>query len=238
MKAIAIGFVTGLIVYLAMTMVFGLGLVDSMYIALTIATAAASAIALSEREANLGVVAAFAAISIVASLLKFVFPGLVSTSAILVKLPNADIYIPTDLLPYLALALVGLLGVAKAMGWSVGRTMLVILGLASWLAYYMVPDQAAKLFALTLISIIAAIPLVSEEKREEKGLSRLLSVAPIPIIATIDLTAVNYAGLLVPLLLFIAVDPTTRIKSIARDLAAICILSLVLLMVFGITMGL
>lgn len=236
MKAIAIGFATGLIVYLAMTMVFGLGLADSMFIALTIATAAASAIALSEREANLGVVAAFAAISIVASLLRFT--GFVSTSAILVKLPNADIYIPTDLLPYLALALVGLLGVARALDWSVGRTMLVILGLASWLAYYMVPDRAAKLFTLTLISIIAAIPLVSEEKREEKGLSRLLSVAPIPIIATIDLTAVNYAGLLVPLLLFIAVDPTTRIKSIARDLAAICILSLVLLMVFGITMGL
>jgi hypothetical protein len=111
--------------------------------------------------------------------------------------------------------------------------MLVILGLASWLAYYMIPEQTAKLFSLTLISIIAAIPLVSEEKG-----SRFLSVAPIPIIATIDLTAVNYAGLLVPVLLFVAVDPTKRIKSIARDLAAICILSLVLLMVFGITMGL
>jgi len=230
-KAVVTGFVSGLLVYLAMAMVFGLGLVDSMYIALTIATATASAIALSEREANLGVVAAFVAISIVASLFKFT--GFVSTSAILVKLPNADIYIPTDLLPYLALAFVGLLGVARALGWSVGRTMLVILGLVSWLAYYMIPEQTARLFSLTLISIIAAIPLVSEEKG-----SRLLSVAPIPIIATIDLTAVNYAGLLVPVLLFVAVDPTKRIKSMARDLAAICILSLVLLMVFGITMGL
>jgi hypothetical protein len=235
MRSIVVGFVSGLVVYLAMTMVFGLGLADSMFIALTIATAAASAIALSEREANLGVVAAFVAIAVVASLLKFI--GFVSTSAILVKLPNADIYIPTDLLPYLALALVGLLGVARALNWSIGRTMLVILGMASWLAYYIVPDQTAKLFSLTLISIISAIPLVSEEKVEKEG-SRLLSVAPIPIVATIDLTAVNYAGLLVPVLLFIAVDPTKRIKSIARDLAAICILSLVLLMVFGITMGL
>ena len=231
MRAVVAGMASALVTYLAMVFVFGLGLVDAMYIALTIATAASAAVALSEREANVGVVAGFVAIAITASVARFVFP--VEVGAILVKLPSAEIVIPTDVLPYFAIAFVGFLVFAKALNWSIGRTMMFVVGSVAWVAYFMATDAFARLTALTIITVCAAIPLLQSEER-----SRLLAAVPAPIIAEVDLTYLDYGAMFVLPLLFVAIDPTNRINRTVRDLAAVAILALLLVQVVGIALSL
>ncbi|MCW4002665.1 MAG: hypothetical protein NWE95_01960 [Candidatus Bathyarchaeota archaeon] len=230
MRAVVVGVISAILTYLAMVLVFGLGLTDAMYISLTIATAAASAIALSEREANLGVVSGFVAIAIIATLAKYVMQ--LDIGAILVKLPSAEVVIPTDVLPYFAVAFVGFLAFARALNWSVGRTMLFVIGSIAWVAYFAVADAFARLVALTIIAICAAMPLVAYEEK-----SRLLAVVPTPIVATVNLSYFDVGGLFVLPLLFVAVDPTGRINRMARDLAAIAILALLLVQLVGVSLS-
>jgi len=231
MKSIVFAVLTGLFAFLACLFVLGFDVADATFLALSVATATASAVALSEREANIGVVVAFAVIAIVASMLQVTG---IKVSGILIKLPSAEIVIPTYMFPILSVAFAGLLAFAKALDWSIGRTILFVIGSLAWLSYYMYPTQIVRLFAMTVVTICASTPLLQSS---EEGKGRLLAVSAVPVVATIDFTGLSMANLVVPVLLFVAVDPTGKIKNMVRELATIAILSLVLINVVGVYFG-
>ncbi|MEM1560115.1 MAG: hypothetical protein QXN35_01020 [Ignisphaera sp.] len=228
------GFVSGLLVYLVMNIVFGLGVSDSMFIALTVCTAVAASISFSERDANIGVVAAFVGICI--SVLILSYMGIVGGGGYIAFVyGSASIYIPTHILPYLAISLVGLYGAGYIAGLDMKRFTMFMLSVVAILLYFVVPDKVIRLMSVTIAALVASTPLIVSDSND---ISRYLaSAVPIPIIATIDLSAVDVGAVIFPILSFIAIDPTRRIRDSYRQLSSICMLVIVLLMLVDLMLN-
>jgi len=205
-------------------LVYGLGMetVDAFYISFTVGAAAAAAVALTEREANLGVVASAAALLLMLGILG---PYLGLTSAFVFKGQTYEIAIPTEYIPWIMLGLVGVFVIGYAVGADVGRLGLWVLGSILAMFWFTVTDVTSQVILSCLIAIIAAVPLL---KKEARAGGYLLAAAIIPASPlagrtqiTFDLTQVNYFGMLVtPVLLFLALDPFNVIEN--RKIEEIC----------------
>lgn len=227
------GLIAGILMFLVMYFVVGFGAADAFYLSLSFATAVSAAVAATEKEANLGVVAGFAGICIASLLVHYL--GFVKVGGILVRLPSFTVVVPTSLVPILAVGFAGLIAAALALGWDSFRFVVYLCGVAAWIAYVVSPEAVVRLTAVTVVALVTSIPFVFEDRSDR--VARFMSVAPIPIIAAVDLSGVvDVANLFIPILMFLAVDPTRRLGSTARGLAAICVLTVVLLVIVDIAL--
>lgn len=221
-----------IVTMLVMTNV-GFSLHEAFYVAFTMGSTVAAIIAMTQREVNIGTVAAFAALILV---LAFLSPYLGFSSAIVFKTAMGEVVILTEYIPWIALGIVAFFVVMAFMGANVTRLGLWSLGTLLTLLFYSVTDTMARILISTMVALIVAIPLLQEKPRE----SALLAAAVVPIGArkavVIDLTSVNvYAMALMPLLMFVALDPFNVIRRrIYRDLAAVLVLFVVFLQVLDV----
>jgi len=208
-------------------LVYGLGMetMDAFYIAFTIGSATAAAVALSEREANFGVVASAAALLI---LLAIAGPYLGLSAVLVFKGQTYTIELPVEYIPWIMIGFIGVFAIGYAVGANVGKLGLWVLGSIISMFWFAVTDVTSQVILACIVAVIAAVPLM----RGQKPATGLLAAAALPAArteVTFDLSQVNYFGMLfMPIMLFIAIDPFDVIKNkTVKDLASIVVLFLV-----------
>jgi len=213
-------------------LVYGLNMptIDAFYIAFTVGSAAAAAVALTQREANYGVVASAAALLL---LLAIAGPYLGLQSILVFKGQTYTFELPIEYIPWIMLGFVAIFGVGYAVGADVGRLGLWVLGSMLSIFWFAVTDVTSQVILACLVGIISAVPLL---KAERPSPASFLAVAPVAMVSpaarteiTFDLSQVNYFGmLLAPVLLFVALDPFRVIENrTVRELSSVVMLFLV-----------
>jgi hypothetical protein len=200
-----------------------------LFISLGLASSV-GAITAIDRGESIGEVVGFAVL-----LLLLFFSGwlLPSKSAIVFALPgNQVVVIDVWVTPLLLIGIVVLFALVKYFGGDVARFGLWTIVAALALAYYAIPDVAARILIAATQALIVFLP------QEATKTSRLYAVTAIPALAaydktiTIDLSNVNvYAAYLIPILALIALDPFNKVPKSYRSLAALVVLMIVFLQV-------
>mgnify|MGYP000209180548 CR=1 FL=1 len=232
-KTIAISALAAVLTLLGL--VYGLNMepIDAFYISFTIGSATAAAVALSQREANLGVVASAAALLI---LLAVAGPYLGLQSILVFRTQTTVVEIPAEMIPWIMVGFVAIFAVGYAMGASVGRLALWCLGSMLSMFWFAVTDVASQVILACIVAVIAAVPLLKQEPRARY--TGLLAAAILPAARTeitFDFTQINYFGMLfTPVVLFVALDPFDVIRNrLAREIASVIVLFLVFLQVLS-----
>jgi hypothetical protein len=207
-----------------------------LFISLGLASSV-GAITAMDKGGDVGEVVGF-----VVLLLLLFFSGwlLPSRSAIVFALPsNQVVVIDVWALPLLLIGIVVLFALVKYFGGDVARFGLWLLTAVLTLAYFAIPDVAARILIAAVEALIVFLPATHEYKPSAK----LFAVATIPALAaydkvlTIDLTDVNmYAAYLIPVLTFVALDPFNKISRTYRSLAALIVLMIVFMQVLGMVL--
>lgn len=225
--------VAAIVTMLVMTYV-GFSLHEAFYVAFTMGSTVAAIIAMTQREVNIGTVAAFAALILV---MAFLSPYLGFSSAVVFKTAAGEIVIYTEYIPWIALGVIAFFVAMAFLGADVTRMGLWTLGTLLTLMFYSVTDATVKILISTMVALIVAIPLLQEQP--SRRAPYFLAAAPIVgarKAVVVDLTTVNaYTMAFMPLLMFIALDPFRLIKRrIYRDLAAVLVLFVVFLQVLDV----
>jgi len=234
-RVIAAGAVGAILTFLALIYVLGLDKIDAFYIAFTLASTISAIVAMSEKEISVGTVAGFVALIL---LLGLVGPYICLKTVIVMRISGYVVSIPTEYIPYISLGVVGLFVAGVVLGADIGRLGLFVLGCILYLSTFVVGDAYIKVLIMSIIGLIAGIPLVKPQK-EVKFLALMsLAVADRRAII-IDLSAIQTAGVLIlPVLLFIALDPFNIIKGrgegTIEGLASISVLTIVLLQMISV----
>ena len=236
-KVIAASAIAAVLTLLALVYCLGMRPIDAFYVAFTIGSATAAAVALSAREANIGTVASAAALLIVLGLLG---PYLGLSTAFVFKGQTYTIEVPVEYIPWIMIGIVGIFAVGYAAGANVARLGLWTLGAMLSFFWFTVTDATAQVLLACMIGIIAAVPLLQERPRTSALLAAL--AAPVPAARTeitFDLSQVNYFGMLfVPVVLFLALDPFNVIENrMVRELSSVAVLILVFIQVLSVVLA-
>ena len=238
-KVIAASAIAAVLTLLALVYCLGMRPIDAFYVAFTIGSATAAAVALSAREANIGTVASAAALLIVLGLLG---PYLGLSSAFVFKGQTYTIEVPVEYVPWIMIGIIGIFAIGYAAGANVGRLGLWTLGAMLSFFWFTVTDAAAQVLLACIVGVIAAIPLLSEKPSRGSPMLLAALAAPVPAARTeitFDLSQVNYFGMLItPILLFLALDPFNVIENRAvRELSSVAVLILVFIQVLSVVMA-
>jgi len=228
-----IGFAVLAAVITMFALIYALGLepIEAFYLSFTIGSATAAAVALSEREANIGTVAS--AISLLL-LLALAGPYLGLHAVFVFKTQTTTISIPIEIIPWIMMGVVAIFAVGYAVGANVGRLGLWTLGTVLSLFWFTVSDVTGQVLLACIVGVIAAVPLLTTQSRPS---TPLFMVAMLPVARneiTFDLSQVNYLGMLLsPILLFVALDPFNAFSKVVRELGSVVTLFLVFLQVLS-----
>jgi len=238
-KVIAVSAIVAVLTLLGLVYGLGMDTIDAFYIAFTVGSAAAAAVALSEREANLGVVSSATALLIVLGLLG---PYLGLSTAFVFKGQTYTIEVPVEYIPWIMIGIVGIFAVGYAAGANVGRLGLWTLGTILSLFWFTVTDTTAQVLLACIVGVIAATPLLYEKPVRGSPMLLAALAAPVPAARTeitFDLSQVNYFGMLfVPVVLFLALDPFNVIENrMVRELSSVAVLILVFIQVLSVVMA-
>jgi len=214
-------------------LIYGLGMdpMDAFYIAFTIGSATAAAVALTEREANIGTVASAAALLL---LLGLAGPYLGLSAILTFKTETTTVYVPIEFLPWIALGLLAIFVVGYALGAPVGRLALWVLGSVLAVFWFAVTEPTSQVVIACLIALIAAVPLLRASP--STATTGLLVGAVLPAGRTqvvFDLSQANVVGMmLIPLILFVALDPFNVIRERRiQELASVVVIFIAFLQV-------
>jgi len=217
-------------------LVYGLGMdpMDAFYIAFTIGSATAAAVALTGREANIGTVASAAALLL---LLGLAGPYLGLSAILTFKTETTTVYVPIEFLPWIALGLLAVFAVGYALGAPVGRLALWVLGSVLAVFWFAVTDPTSQVVISCLVALIAAVPLLRSSPASASGLLGA-AVAIVPSSRTqvvFDLSQANAVGMMmVPLVLFAALDPFGIIQEKRiQELASVIVIFIAFLQVLS-----
>jgi hypothetical protein len=223
----------GIVAYAILTTGFSTG--ESFYLAFTFASTVGAIVALTERERSLLEATAFGTLLVVLAVIPHITG--IAPSTLTIVTPTAQITIPTTMIPWICLGLVGFMAVAVAVGANAGAMGLWVLSVILVLLYYVIADPMVKLFSVVVVAIIASQPLLSATGVGRFGLLGLIPALPsYSTQITIDLSTINpYAVLLLPLLTFVSLDPFGVVKrKVVKDLCAVLATFVVLLHVIDL----
>jgi hypothetical protein len=211
---------------------------ESFYLAFTFASTVGAIVALSEKERSILEATAFGTLLVVLAVVPHITG--IAPSTLSIVTPTAQITIPTTMIPWICLGLVGFMAVAVTAGANAGAMGLWVLSVILVLIYYVVADPMVKLFSIVVVAIIASQPLLTATGVTGVGRFGLLGLMPaLPSYSTqltVDLSTANpYAVLLLPLLTFISLDPFGVVKRrVVKDLCAVLATFVVLLHVIDL----
>jgi len=201
-----------------------------LFISLGIASSAGAIVAVDRGE-SIGTVTGFATLLL---LLFFVAPYLPTRSAIIFVTSAATIVLEPMMIPLILIGIIAIVAVIHYIGGDVYRFALWLLTIALTLAWFTYTDPIARILISAIIAIVVFRPLESLSSKATK----FFAVTPVPVAmmfdkaVVIDLTNVNiYIAYLLPLLTFVALDPTNRINKQYRGLASIITLFVVFIQI-------
>ena len=230
---------SAILALVALVNIVHMDLMDAFYIAFTLGSTVSAILAMTEKEANIGTVAGFTALVLMIALFG---PYLGLKSLIVFRTQAGEITIPIEFIPYLMLGLIAFFAVGALLKANIARLGLYVLSIMLSFVWFTVSDSFAKVLIATTVGLIASLPLLASRKPSS---FMALSIIPTSIALNnrtsivVDLSGVNAgAMLLMPLLMFIALDPFDIIKGPSEDkiegLASIAVLMLVFLQLLSL----
>jgi hypothetical protein len=207
---------------------------EAFYLAFTFASTVGAVVAISEKEQSLLDVTAFGALLLVLAIIPYLSG--IAPSTLTIITPTAQITIPTNMIPWICLGLVGFMAVAVTVGANAGAIGLWVLSDILVILYYVVPDPITKLFSIIMVAVIATYPMLRTTTTGKYAYG-LLGLGLLPVSNTfktefvINLSTINpYAVMLLPILTFISLDPFNAIKNrLVKDIGAVLATFVVLL---------
>jgi len=209
-----------------------------LFIGLGIASSAAAIVSINGE--NIGSVVGFVTLLL---MMFVVGPYLLPERSVFIFVTNATtIVVEPQLIPLILLCVIALAVVVASIGGNVYRFALWLITIALTMSWFVYQDAIARILISALIAIIVFSPI---EDLAKTSVSRKMLFTAIPIAAVydkavvIDLSSVNiYFAYLLPLLTFIALDPTNRINKTYRGLTGLVVLFVVFIQILSFVISL